>query len=104
MNVFENRSRFGPLPYVFGALLGVSLGLIIVSGILFFKSSRGTERGTPFTSASIDPVAIDHSITASRQNAIVLATRVSSATLTPVMSETTSGVYFLTTAWNLSKL
>ncbi|MCZ6766574.1 MAG: trypsin-like peptidase domain-containing protein, partial [bacterium] len=75
MDVFENRSRFGPLPYVFGALLGVSLGLIIVSGVLFFRSSRGTESGTPFANASIDPGAIDPSITASRQNAIILATR-----------------------------
>lgn len=75
MDVFENRSRFGPLPYVFGALLGVSLGLIIVSGVLFFKSSRGTEGGMPFANASIDPGAIDYSISAGRQNAIVLATR-----------------------------
>ena len=89
MDVFENRSRFGPLPYVFGALLGVSLGLIIVSGVLFFRSSRGTEGGAKFTNASIDPGAIDYSISTGRQNAIVLATRRASPAVVSITSRHT---------------
>jgi len=75
MDLFENRSRFGPLPYVFGALLGVSLGLIIVSGVMFFKSSRGTESSTPLVLASVDPTGLENTVSESRDNAIVQATK-----------------------------
>ena len=73
MELFEKRNRLGPLPYIFGALLGISLGMLIISGVLFFRSSQstvteyqGSEPAASTTGASIDE---------SRQNAIVRATQ-----------------------------
>ncbi|MEE9270529.1 MAG: trypsin-like peptidase domain-containing protein [Candidatus Krumholzibacteria bacterium] len=86
MNVIETRRRFGPLPYVFGAVLGVSLGLIIISGVLFFRSSRSTEGAEALPSqARLQPVATQ-SIGESRRNAIVIATE----RVTPAVVSVTS--------------
>jgi len=71
----ESKSRFGPLPYVFGALLGVSLGLFIISGVLFFKTSRGSvTNGNGDGSGPTYQRADYGQIDLSRRNAIVAAT------------------------------
>lgn len=72
MNAFETRPRYGPLPYVFGGILGVCLGLLIVSGVLFFKSPRSDVGTNPVT--SLTPATSRGSIDRSRSNAIVAAT------------------------------
>ncbi|MFQ5510719.1 MAG: S1C family serine protease [Candidatus Krumholzibacteriia bacterium] len=71
MDVIGTRRRVGPLPYIFGAVLGVSLGLIVVSGVLFFKSSRSTEANV---AANRPPPQEPMPISESRRNAIVIAT------------------------------
>jgi serine protease Do len=76
MNNFGTRNRLGALPYIFGGLLGVSLGLIVLSGVLFYKSSRGDERAVA-TQPLVQTQStgqISESIDASRRNAIVAAT------------------------------
>ena len=71
MNALWTRPRYGPFPYVFGALLGVSLGLLIVSGVLFFNSPRSDVAN----SSTHTPINDTTSIETSRVNAIVRATR-----------------------------
>lgn len=73
MNAFETRPRYGPLPYVFGGILGVCLGLLIVSGVLFFNSPRSDVGTNPMT--SLTPVQSETGIDLSRSNAIVAATK-----------------------------
>jgi len=72
MNAFESRPRYGPLPYIFGGLLGVSLGLVIISGILFFNNPKSDVVADSTPPETQEPPLIE--IDASRRNAIVNAT------------------------------
>jgi serine protease Do len=81
MNTWDNRSRFGPLPYVFGAIMGVSIGLLIISGVLFFRNSRSSEDRLPGAGTAITPpgseavqASLQQSLVEGRRNAIVAAT------------------------------
>ncbi len=87
MSALWTSRRHGPLPYVFGALLGVSLGLLIVSGVLFFKSPRGGVASTP----AQHPVVNDSQdlIETSRLNAIVRATRAVAPAVVNITSKRT---------------
>ncbi len=79
MEFTDKPGRLRFLPYLFGGLLGVSLGLIIISGVFFYRSSRSSEPAGGST-----PMAVmadtgteevpESSIDASRRNAIVVAT------------------------------
>lgn len=85
MDELQPTRRFRLMPFIFGGLLGISLGLVIISGALFLRSSRGQERADPVATtynaaASNRPAA---SIDDSRRNAIVVATeRVAPAVVT----------------------
>jgi serine protease Do len=72
MNTLWTRRRYGPVPYALGALLGLSLGLLIVSGVFFFNSPRG-DVTTPSEPAMGSDVR--RQIDDSRANAIVRATQ-----------------------------
>ena len=87
MDTLETPRKLRLLPYCLGGILGVALALIILSGVLFYRASRGSESASASpqtvlpaaTSSSTDPGAIDQS----RRNAIVVATeRVSPAVVT----------------------
>ena len=87
MDTLETPRKLRFLPYCLGGILGVALALIILSGVLFYRASRGSESASASpqtvlpaaTSSSTDPGAIDQS----RRNAIVVATeRVSPAVVT----------------------
>ncbi len=76
MDELQPTKRFRLMPLILGGLLGISLGLAIISGALFLKSSRGQEHPDPVATtytatASNRPAA---SIDDSRRNAIVVAT------------------------------
>jgi S1-C subfamily serine protease len=64
------------MPYIFGGLLGVSLGLVIIAGTLFLKSSRGQASSDPAATTYVAAAANQSvaSIGDSRRNAIVVAT------------------------------
>ena len=87
MSALWTGRRHGPLPYVFGALLGVSLGLLIVSGVLFFNSPRGGVASTPAQPQVVDDS--EESIDVSRLNAIVKATRAVAPTVVNITSKRT---------------
>jgi serine protease Do len=72
---------------VFGALLGVSLGLLIISGVLFFNSPRGGVASTPAQPQVVDKS--QESIEAGRLNAIVRATRAVAPTVVNITSKHT---------------
>ena len=73
MTGFENKPRFGALPYILGGVLGISLGLLIVSGVLFFKPSRGSNE--PDRASNIPSYqTTEDAIAEGRRNAIVNAT------------------------------
>jgi serine protease Do len=97
MDFIEQPRRFKFLPYLFGGLLGVSLGLIIVSGVFFFKASRGNEAGretqpaASYTEASSGPVSTN-SIYTSRRNAIVAATQKAAPAVVSISSRYTKVV------------
>jgi serine protease Do len=87
MDTLENPRRLRLLPYFLGGILGVALALVIISGVLFYRASRGSDSASASpqtvvptaTDSSTDPGAIDQS----RRNAIVIATeRVSPAVVT----------------------
>lgn len=67
----------GVMPYVFGAITGVSIGLVIIAGLLLLRSQAGprlssaANGGRDAVSTSYRPGDID----GSRDNAIVAATR-----------------------------
>jgi serine protease Do len=76
MDEIQPTRRLRLMPYVFGGLLGISLGLAIISGVLFLRSSRGqvnsnTAATTYVAAASTQPMT---PIADSRRNAIVVAT------------------------------
>jgi serine protease Do len=87
MSTLWTGRRHGPIPYVFGALLGVSLGLLIVSGVLFFNSPRGGAASTPTKPPVIDDS--QESIESSRLNAIVRATRAVAPAVVNITSKRT---------------
>jgi serine protease Do len=87
MNAFGTRPRFGPLPYVFGALLGVSLGLLIISGVLFFNSPR-SDVSMPAAQPTLGNESGD-AIEVSRANAIVRATRAVAPSVVNITSKHT---------------
>ncbi len=94
MNVTDRPGRFRLLPYLFGGLLGVSLGLIIVSGVLFFKNSKGTEqgRGSSPQRAGNYAAALPAStgtIADDRRNAIVIATEKAAPAVVSIASKYT---------------
>ena len=94
MNVTDRPGRVRLLPYLFGALLGVSLGLIIISGVLFFKNSKGTERGrsSPPQDAGSYAAALPAStgtIADDRRNAIVVATEKAAPAVVSIASKYT---------------
>jgi serine protease Do len=78
VDAIERPGRFRFIPYLLGGLLGVSLGLLIISGVLFFKSTRGTEvvdTSSPRVSATdTEPASGRDAIEGTRRNAIVIAT------------------------------
>lgn len=78
MTNIGKENRLGPLPYIFGALLGLSVGLIVLSGVLFFRTSHSdVVRTVPVTTAPAHADAVPAStapIGESRRNAIVAAT------------------------------
>jgi serine protease Do len=97
MDVTGKPGRFRFLPYLFGGLFGVSLGLIIISGVFFYKSTRGTEavRGassqavaTSTAEPSTNPAAID----VTRRNAIVIATEKAAPAVVSIASKHTEVV------------
>jgi serine protease Do len=74
----SSKKRIGYLPYIFGAMTGVAVALVVVAGLLFF---RGESNGSP--NRADDPVAAGGGVTANtgggsidrtRRNAIVTAT------------------------------
>jgi len=82
MDEMQTTRRFRWMPFIFGGLLGISLGLAILSGALFLNSSRGQEKSerTERTEAAtpVYPAAVTNQpqvpIEDSRRNAIVRAT------------------------------
>ena len=84
MSALWSQPRYGPLPYVFGALLGVSLGLLVISGVLFFNSPRGEVDPAPAQAAM--PRGAE-SIDASRINAIVTATQLVAPAVVSITSK-----------------
>jgi serine protease Do len=73
-NITESH-RVGILPYVLGALLGLSIGLILISGFIFLRSSRGTAGGAQPSSPNHAAVSASApSLADSRRNAIVVTT------------------------------
>jgi serine protease Do len=91
MDVIESPRRNRLLPYILGGLLGVSLGLIILSGILFYRSSRGKEAVSADTAKTVE-VSTDQSANAgsideNRRNAIVLATEKASPAVVTIASK-----------------
>lgn len=81
MNAMGERSRYGAVPYILGGLLGVALGLIILSGVLFYRSSHSERMAPGGGTVTTTPVARvadtgrgSESIDTSRRNAIVAAT------------------------------
>ncbi len=94
MDFIDQPKRFKFLPYVFGALLGVSLGLIIVSGVFFFKASRGDEANsgastTPAYVHASNPPTTTPSISSGRRNAIVTATEKAAPAVVSIASRYT---------------
>jgi len=84
MSALWSSPRYGPLPYIFGALLGVSLGLLIISGVLFFNTPRGD-----VIASGVQPPdsPVTESIGSSRVNAIVQATRAVAPTVVNITSK-----------------
>jgi serine protease Do len=72
MNNLWARPKYGPVPYALGALLGLSLGLLVVSGVFFFNSPQG-DVATPATPAT--HAEAQQQIDDSRMNAIVRASQ-----------------------------
>ena len=98
MDFIDQPKRFKFLPYLFGALLGVSLGLIIISGVFFFKASRGSEanrgtsQGPAYTQASHQPTSVS-AIYDGRRNAIVTATQKAAPAVVSIASQYTKVVH-----------
>jgi serine protease Do len=105
MDFADRRSggiRF--LPYIFGGLLGVSLGLIILSGMFFFKKSNSTQMagddtaGTTVTAGTAGTAGVSgnanavSSIDESRRNAIVVATERTAPAVVSIASKYTRQV------------
>ncbi|UCH85610.1 MAG: trypsin-like peptidase domain-containing protein, partial [Candidatus Latescibacterota bacterium] len=94
MDFTDKPGRFRFLPYVFGGLLGVSMGLIILSGVVFFKNSKSSQ--TADGGATIaEPAAVvagagsGSSIDVSRRNAIVVATENTAPAVVSIASKFT---------------
>ncbi len=98
MDFIDQPKRFKFLPYLFGALLGVSLGLIIISGVFFFKASRGSETnggtspGPAYTQTSHRPISTN-TIYDGRRNAIVAATQKAAPAVVSIASQYTKVVH-----------
>jgi serine protease Do len=97
MDVIGRPRRFRWVPYVLGGLLGVSMGLVLVSGVLFFKSTRGTESvaassyggdGSESTTGA-EPAPGAVTIEDSRRNAIVMATERAAPAVVSIASKHT---------------
>lgn len=75
MEEITNIRRVGSLPYILGIILGVSLGLVSISGVLLYRSMRGNAATAHETPSGAQVIAASQaSITDSRRNAIVIAT------------------------------
>jgi serine protease Do len=91
MDTLQNPRRLRLLPYCLGGILGVALALIIISGVLFYRASRGSESVSTSpqtvvagaTDSSTDPGAIDQS----RRNAIVVASEKASPSVVTIASK-----------------
>ncbi len=71
-NDLSNKRKAGFLPYLFGGITGISLGLLIVAAVVVMRGSGDTPR---IALADNDPPTYSNaSITESRRNAIVRAT------------------------------
>jgi serine protease Do len=101
MDFTDKPGRFRYLPYVFGGLLGISLGLIILSGVFFFKNSRSSQpaavgNATNDAAATAVPAGAGsgaaHKIDDSRRNAIVEATERTSPAVVSIASKFTRQV------------
>jgi serine protease Do len=96
MDAVGRERRFRLVPYIFGGLLGVSLGLIVISGVLFFKSTRGTQphdaSPTRFTAGESQSPASTDAIESTRRNAIVVATERAAPTVVSIASKHTEVV------------
>jgi serine protease Do len=97
MDVTGAPRRYRFLPYIFGCVLGISLGLIILSGVLFFRSTRGSERAAarefPYEAAQAglresSATAID----TDRRNAIVVASEKAAPAVVSIASKHTEVV------------
>lgn len=87
MSPLDDKRRFGPLPYVLGGLLGVSLGLIIISGIFFYRSSVSDEGERRRTQVAPAPAGV--TIENGRRDAIVVATEKVSPAVVSITSKQT---------------
>lgn len=76
MEGITRSRRVGTLPIFLGILLGVSIGLIVISAVLFYRSTRESSPSLYRETAArgADNAANPASITDSRRNAIVIAT------------------------------
>ncbi len=77
----NHENKTGVLPYVFGGITGVAVGLALLLGFWFVRSSNGASEPTtiqstmPVAAAGVGEVFDNDDITASRNNAIVRATQ-----------------------------
>jgi serine protease Do len=71
-NDFDGKRRTGFLPYLYGGITGISLGLLIVAAVLIMRGPEGN--GTPRIALADDPPYRAASLDTSRRNAIVRAT------------------------------
>lgn len=97
MDATGKPGRFRFLPYLFGGLFGVSLGLIIVSGVIFYRSTHGTEtvESASFQAvggSTADPSANSAAIDVTRRNAIVIATEKAAPAVVTIASKRTEVV------------
>ena len=91
MDIFGSPRRVRFFPYCLGGLLGVSLGLITISGVLFFRATRGTESASAasptIVTASTDPSTGAGAIDQNRRNAIVVATEKTAPAVVSIASK-----------------
>lgn len=73
----ERKTGFGVLPYLYGGLTGVAIGLIVVAGVLFFRASDGSSSPVQASNRTAQP-----SVEASPAGGGVEAARVTTADIT----------------------